>query len=381
MRFLAALLSLLALLPLPAARAASGAGPQPAELAVLLEPLRAEAGLPALAALVIHADGRVEIAATGKRRLDADTPVTAGDKWHIGSNTKAMTAALAARLVEKGAIGWDTTLAAAFPDLADAMRPDWRGVTLAQLLGMVGGAGADIGALAAWRAFWAGGKPLPDLRLDLVREVTAAPPAAPPGSKFIYSNASYVMAGAMLERATGRPWEDLLRAELFEPLGMEGAGFGAPTGDQPWGHRAMPLIGGLLGPSAVDPAGGRADNPAALGPAGTVHLTLADYAKWLRAVLDGAAGKGGFLTPDSWARLLAPGLDNYALGWGAVATPWAGDRPALLHAGSNTMWFFNARLAPARGFAVAIATNTAGPATEKAIARATDRLLERAGAH
>ncbi len=80
----------------------------------------------------------------------------------------------------------------------------------------------------------------------------------------------------MLEAATGESWESLMKREVFTPLGLTGAGFGAPMGkqpfDQPRGHqlvsdadKAVPL---------------NVDNPAALGPAGRVHMPLADMGRY-----------------------------------------------------------------------------------------------------
>jgi CubicO group peptidase (beta-lactamase class C family) len=65
-------------------------------------------------------------------------------------------------------------------------------------------------------------------RLALTGLTLARPPEAAPGARFIYSNRNYIVAAAMLEAATGRPWEDLMRERLFAPLAMEGAGFGPP---------------------------------------------------------------------------------------------------------------------------------------------------------
>src|SRR5947209_5537965 len=77
-------------------------------------------------------------------------------------------------------------------------------------------------------------------RYSLLRGLVTRPIAAPRGSKFIYSNEGYAIAGAMIERVTGRAWEDLMRERIFEPLGMKSAGFGTPASpgevDQPWGH-------------------------------------------------------------------------------------------------------------------------------------------------
>jgi CubicO group peptidase (beta-lactamase class C family) len=114
----------------------------------------------------------------------------------------------------------------------------------------------------------------------------------------------------------------------------------------------------------IDPASGRADNPPALGPAGTVHASLEDYAKFLRVFLtDG----GGWLSPDSLRRLTTPvpgeGGQPYALGW--IVLPdrsWSGGAPVLTHDGSNTMWLARAIVAPGRRAAAICVANAYEPA-------------------
>ena len=142
-----------------------------------------------------------------------------------------------------------------------------------------------------------------------------------------------------------------MQAELFAPLGLTSAGFGAPTsntagGANVWGHR-----GEGAGRAAVDPADPGADNPPALGPAGTAHMSLTDYGRWLRLFLtDG----DGWLKPETVRRLATPGAGDgppYALGWIAPPQiPWA-EGPVLTHDGSNTLWYATAVVAPARGLA------------------------------
>lgn len=133
-------------------------------------------------------------------------------------------------------------------------------------------------------------------------------PAVPRGT-LLYSNAGYIVAGAMLETVTGVPWETLIQQEVFAPLGMNATGLGAPgspvTPDQPWGHerQADKWV-------AIEP-GPLADNPAALGPAGTVHSTLGDFARYPSAHLAGARGGTAYLTKTSFEKLHtpAPGTD------------------------------------------------------------------------
>jgi CubicO group peptidase (beta-lactamase class C family) len=158
----------------------------------------------------------------------------------------------------------------------------------------------------------------------------------------------------MAEKVTGKSWEALMREKIFRPLGMTSAGFGAPgkatKNDQPRGHKADG--------SPVEPGPG-ADNPVAIGPAGIVHLSIRDWAKFAAANLPSAKTK--LVKPETLEKLHTPaaGEPKYAMGWIiADGQPWAGG-PALTHAGSNTMWYAVVWLAPAKDFAVLVACNQA----------------------
>lgn len=101
-----------------------------------------------------------------------------------------------------------------------------------------------------------------------------------------------------------------------------------------------------------------ADNRPAMGPAGTMHMNLEDYAKFLRVFFAGYSG--GFLSADSIARLTTPadgGDQSYALGWLTYKSrPWA-KGPALAHEGSNTMWHAFTAVGPAAQRAVVTVCN------------------------
>ena len=105
----------------------------------MLEPIRNRAGLPALAAAVVREDRIVAEGAVGLRKAGGDEAVTVVDRFHIGSCTKAMTATMIARLVEAGKLKWSQTVATSLPDQNSGMRPEYRPVTLAQLLSHRGG--------------------------------------------------------------------------------------------------------------------------------------------------------------------------------------------------------------------------------------------------
>jgi CubicO group peptidase (beta-lactamase class C family) len=349
---------------------AESAPPPPADVSDRLEPIRERGGLPALAAAVIQGDRVVGLGAVGVRRRGSPEPVTIEDRFHLGSDTKAMTATMLAMLVEQGRLRWETTLAEAFPDLRETMHPDYRAVTLEQLLQHRGGMPENLFRDGLWARLWQRQGTPREQRELLAQTVLSWPPAVTPGTKFLYSNAGYAIAGVMAERATGQAWEDLMRRMLFEPLGMASAGFGAPGTpgvlDQPRGHA-------VLWPTPMEP-GPQADNPPAIGPAGTVHCSLPDWAKFIRLHLRGERGDTRLLKAETLVRLHTPPAGgNYALGWGVTKSAEGGR--LLLHAGSNTMWFAQACVALDEGYAVLVATNAGGAAAEQATGEALVDLM------
>jgi CubicO group peptidase (beta-lactamase class C family) len=340
------------------------------DLAPMLTPIREKHDLPALAAAVVL-DGKVVAAGvTGVRAKGSPEPVTLDDLWHLGSCTKAMTATLAATFVERGELAWDTPLVGSLPGVTT--HDAWKSATLRHLLTNRGGAPEDLDKGGLWGRLWAFKGTHRDARLELAKGVLAEPPTHDPGTKFLYSNAGFALAGAMVEAKADKAWEDLLTERVFTPLGITSAGFGPPgtkgTIDQPRGHvRRKP----------VEPGPG-ADNPPAIGPAGTVHMTITDWARFAAAHAAGerpaATSDTRLLKPETFALLHkafkpanakndAKDKDRYAAGWIVDTRPWAkGDKPGdtgrvLTHAGSNTMWYCVAWIAPERGFAVVVATN------------------------
>jgi CubicO group peptidase (beta-lactamase class C family) len=324
------------------------------DVSALLAPIIQKHDVPGMAAAVVRNGEIVALGVAGIRTRGKPDKIATADRFHIGSDTKAMTAMLCGILVDEGKLKWDQTLGQTFPELKKSMNPQYQAVTLEQLLTQRGGAPGELEKDDLWGKLWQyKGTPTGARRL-LLLGVTSQPPEAPPGTKFIYSNAGFSIAGHMAEKVTGKSWEDLMREKIFRPLGMTTAGFGAPgmraKNDQPRGHKADG--------SPVEP-GPEADNPVAIGPAGIVHCSIGDWAKFVAANLPSAKTK--LVKPETLEKLHAPALGEpkYAMGWIiADNQPWAGG-PALTHAGSNTMWFAVAWLAPKKDFAVVVACNQA----------------------
>jgi CubicO group peptidase (beta-lactamase class C family) len=343
----------------------------PRDAAPLLKPIREKHGVPAMAGAIVTGAALEAVGADGVRERGKPEPVTVDDLWHLGSCTKSMTATLCAMLVEEKKLSFDTKPRDVFRDVkADA---GWKDATLRLLLTNHGGAPANLEAGGLWGRLWSAKGTPAEARRMLVEGVLSRAPEAKPGTKFIYSNAGFSIAGAMAETVMKEPWEDLLRKRLFGPLGMTSAGFGPPgtadAVDQPRGHNAE---------GKPVPPGPGADNPVAIGPAGIVHCSIGDWAKYVQLHLTGekkVAAK--LLSAESFVTLHAPSADDskYAMGWSVGERPWAGGR-VLSHAGSNTMWYCVTWIAPERDFAVLVTCNQGGDAAVKACDDASWALIQ-----
>jgi CubicO group peptidase (beta-lactamase class C family) len=354
----------------------------PAEtLGDTLDTIVADTGVPALGAAVFDSNGPIDMAVSGMRQRDGTDQVGVDDRFHLGSNTKAMTAALLARLHERGrGITFETTLAEAFPAVTE-IHPDFAPVTMVQLMAHSGGVPIEsdpeleeLDEEAEFEAFVA----LPPVEARAVGSewVITKPPVVPPDTAGRYSNTNYVIVGAAMEAATGESWENLMTAEVFTPLGMTSCGFGPPG-----------VEGGVDQPSGHDPTTGRPvydDNPAVLGPAGTVHCSMADWGLFLTEFLKGFRGESDFLTEDSVNRLFEPApvpvegdpASQFALGWVVEEDPEVGH--VYWHNGSNTMWYSHAIVVPGSDRVVLAVSNEAQTGQEATIL-ALDALVEKYG--
>jgi CubicO group peptidase (beta-lactamase class C family) len=345
-----------------------------------LQPYLAKYDLPALAAAVVK-DGRIVSAgAVGTRRAGVPIPVTINDRFHIGSDTKAMTALLAAMLVEEGKLQWASTVGEVFPELAEGMDPGLRKVTLLQLLSHTGGIASDNEELYKdlVESFTQSGN-LDELRYQFIRSCSKYPLAFEPGTGWAYSNVGYVLAGAIIERKTGKTWDEAITERIFRPLKLRTAGLGAQASlgkiDAPLGHL---IVDGKVKAFLAGPSG---DNPVVIGPAGIAHMSVLDFARW--AGWNAGEGKRGpklvkaetlkkLHTPVADTNLNKPGAPGtpsagqYALGWGQAQPAWA-PSPILTHNGSNNKNLAKISIDLKRDIAVVLMTNIGGTKADQAL--------------
>ena len=361
------------------------------DVSAVLAKIIGESKTPGMVAAIVRSDGGtriVALGAAGVRKAGSEAKVTVDDRFHLGSCTKAMTATLCAMLVEEHKLAWDRPLGAALPELKDTMQAAYAGVTLADLLHHRAGLPDDLSGNGVWGKMWEFKGSGREARDALLPEVLKLPPVGKAGETFRYSNAGYAIAGWLAERAEGKAYEELMRERVWRPLGITSAGFGAPTGEEsPRGHN------GAGKPMEPGPGGGGAssagaDNPQAIAPAGTAHMTVSDWGRFVGLHLAGARARalgkpveGLLLSEASFAALhtpvagaSGPGKD-YAMGWMVTERPWA-DGAAFTHSGSNTMWFCTVWMAPRKDFAVLVAANAADKATQEAVDRAVGALIK-----
>jgi CubicO group peptidase (beta-lactamase class C family) len=230
--------------------------------------------LPGIAVGVIE-DGKVVFArGYGETVAGSGDPVTTHTLFKIASNSKAMTASTLARLVQQGRLGWDDPVVKHLPGFA--MHDPWvtEHMTVRDLLVHDSGLPEGGGDLMLW--------PEPNLfdRDDIVHGLRYIKPAYGFRAGYAYDNLLYVVAGQVAAAAGGGSYEDVVRRELFAPLGLDECRVG---------EFALADAGSVAQPHMRDGDGNvamREDPPVvpaiASAPAGGIRCSLDDMLAWAR---------------------------------------------------------------------------------------------------
>lgn len=269
-------------------------------------------------AIAVVKDGKVVLSkGYGVRELGKSEPVDEHTLFAIGSTTKAMTAALVGMLVDEQKLAWDDPVIKYLPSFQLKDPAVTRELTVRDLLTHRGGLGnADF--------LWYGQN---NSTAQILERVRLLDPAYSLRSRFIYQNVMYAAAGQLIEAVSGRPWAEMIRTRIFEPIGMretvatlalvpKGANVASPHYE----------IGGVVKVIENMPV----DSVAA---AGSVWSSVHDMSKWLQFLLDGGVTGGKRLlsertaaelfrpqaiVPDSQyptSRIVKPHWMTYGLGW------------------------------------------------------------------
>jgi len=327
-------------------------------------------GVPAVGLARTLPTGVEAIECVGERRHGSGIVVTLNDLWHIGSCAKSMTATLIARLVEQGYLEWEAPIVPVFAKQGAEVAPGFEQISLLHLLSHYSGMAAEESA-ASLEACYVSNE-VWQQRDAFTKQVLAEGPVHSPGEEFCYSNTGYIVAGALAETVTGVAWEDLMAREVFKPLGITTAGFGAPGKGaggfiaslrgrdvtQPWGHKAGAGSGkdDLI---ELRPDDDQSDNPPLYGPAGTVHLSLPDLGRYIALHATRGATVPSFLQPESIDLLhTAQFGGEYSLGWSTSPAEESGlGKFAIWHEGSNGSWDPSLLVVPDDGRGLACVSN------------------------
>ncbi|ENB4167543.1 serine hydrolase [Stenotrophomonas maltophilia] len=234
--------------------------------------------LPGLALAVVENGQVVYRHAAGARgdggRIDEDT------LFKIASNSKAMTAALLARLVQQGKLHWDDPVQRHLPGFR--MHDAWVGeqMQVRDLLIHNSGLGLGAGDLMLWP------EPNAFTRADIIAGLAHLKPVSSFRSHYAYDNLMYVVAGEVAAAAGGKPYDQLMREQVFEPLGMTRCQVGA------W---SVKRVGNVAQPHAWRGERNEVVNAdAAISPdlpsmaAGGIRCSLGDMTRWMQVLLDPA---------------------------------------------------------------------------------------------
>jgi CubicO group peptidase (beta-lactamase class C family) len=254
--------------------------------------------LPGLAVGVIE-NGKIVYARTaGERIAGSGEPITRATLFKIASNSKAMTTALLARLVDAGKLKWDDPVTRHLPMLR--MHDPWvtRELRVRDLLIHNSGLGLGAGDLMLWP------EPNGFTRADVIAALAHLKPAYSFRSRYAYDNILYIVAGEVAAAAGGAPFETLMQREVFEPLGMQHCQAGAfdrrVTRDvaqphmQVEGRHTLIRADGDVVPASTSAA------------AGGIRCGLDDMLAWTRAWLVPDSAPRGWLSPEQRAAVWTP---------------------------------------------------------------------------
>jgi D-alanyl-D-alanine carboxypeptidase len=166
----------------------------------------------------------------------------------------------------------------------------------------------------------------------------------------------------MMEAATGQSWEDMMRERIFGPLGMRTADFGWPGANTQddgflWGHEAR---GDVIIP--VDPDGDY-QLPRVLAPAGDVHASLGDMARFASAYLRALQGSESIIKGETIRTMYRPRIKS-GLGWGVQAA--FGFDSVAVYSGSADTYFFVIAVIPEANRTIVAASNAADDEAQQA---------------
>lgn len=253
----------------------------------------------------------------GLANMEWNIPNAPDTKFRLGSITKQFTATLILQLVEQGKIKLDGKLT----DYLTDYRPDTGSkVTIHQLLNHTSG----IPSYTSLPGFMQSVSRNPYTVEEFVKKYASGDFDFEPGTKFAYNNSGYFLLGAIIEKVTGKPYEQVVKENIFDPLGMKNTGYdhwGTILNKRATGYTNTPKGYGIA--PYLDMS-----IPYA---AGSLYSTVEDLYIW-----DQALYGEKMLPAKSKELMFTPNLNNYAYGWmirSAALGPNKVAVPTIMHGG------------------------------------------------
>lgn len=247
-------------------------------------------------AVLIMKSGK-PLASKGYGLADADkkAPIKADTKFRIGSVTKQFTAAMILMLQEEGKLSVQDPAC----KYVDPCPEAWNPVTLHHLLSMTSGI-TSVTSLPNWRS---------ELRFkdltpaEVVARVAALPLKATPGEVYEYSNTNYIVLGSIIEKLSGKTYEQVLNERVIKPLGLKNTGID---------DGKKQLANSAAGYTMRNNSAAKADAVSIVTPfsAGAMYSTTEDLYSWQTALLGGRV----FKKKETLDAMLTPNKGNYAYG-------------------------------------------------------------------
>ncbi len=266
----------------------------------IVEDARNKFNIPAIAVSVMNSEHIYSQEVQGTRVFNQPDLATLDDFFHIGSCSKSILAVMAAKFVEQGKINWQTRFFEIFPELLEKANEAYRDITLEDLFLSQAGIKAFTNAEA--EPFPEFDPSVKDRRLEFIKYLIAQPPSSKKKDgrfQHLYSNPSYMMASAMLERVSGLRYDELVKNTLIDNLHL-GVHIGWPNSsspDQPWGHSVR------KNKVEAYPPDHDYKIPDLIAPAGDLSMTPKDYAKYTQLHLRGLRGLDTYLATDSYQHI------------------------------------------------------------------------------
>lgn len=286
--------------------------------------------IPEVSYAVVDSKSTLEIAALGRHSVNLPDTATLNDRFHIGSNTKAMTAFIIAKYVENGKLKWTTKYFDLFPEWKEKCKPDYANITLQDLLSHKAGVqpfqGEDDPQIPSFK-----GTNQERREQFGLFVLTLEPVKLDDQNPFIYSNAGYTLATLMVEKVTRKSWEQLVEKVFNKDLKLN-AELSWPENQKrkdTWGHssendKLTPI------PSTFDYHLDYTE------PAGDINIKLKDYIKFIQLNLQGLNGQNNYLKSETY-KFIHKGVENYSLGWFNI---YEAEKELSVHSGTGAFTYF-----------------------------------------